>query len=37
MTITQRGRFQNTEEGFGGAIFCMLIILWIVVYVINLP
>ncbi len=37
MTTTQRDSYRNTEEGFGGAIFCMLAVLWIVVYLIYLP
>ncbi len=37
MTTTQRDRYQNAEGSFAGAIFCMLVVLWIVVYLIHLP
>ncbi len=37
MTTTQRDSTRNVEESLGGAIFCMLVVLWIVVYLICLP
>ncbi len=37
MTTSQREDCRYAEESYGGAVFCMLVVLWLVAYLICLP